>query len=136
MASLLPSLGSLGIAVLRVPPSEKDPLPDGLGVPLHLGSLCEAMATLSYGCDIRIRSSPFGSLKPSLFMHTEVCGTVASSPSACSGLMLLDARCLPGSEGGVVVLSRDGQVLFRQVDKSGGDSLDLDGVVAALRGAR
>ena len=42
----------------------------------------------------------------------------------------------PWQQGGVVVLSRDGQVLFRQVDKTGGDPLDLDGVVAAVRGAR
>lgn len=105
MASLLPSLGSLGIAVLRVPPNEKDPLPEDLGAHLDLHSLSEAIASLSCGREIRIGSSPFGSLKPSLFMHTEVHGAVATSPCPSSGLMLLDARCLPGSEGGVVITS-------------------------------
>jgi hypothetical protein len=41
----------------------------------------------------------------------------------------------PWQQGGVLVLGRDGQVRHRQVDRAGGDELDLDAVLAALRAA-
>jgi hypothetical protein len=37
-------------------------------------------------------------------------------------------------QGGVVVFGPEGQVLHRQVDAAGGDELDLEGVLAAVRG--
>ena len=41
----------------------------------------------------------------------------------------------PWQQGGVLVLGRDGAVRHRQIDRAGGDMLDLDAVLAALRPA-
>jgi hypothetical protein len=41
----------------------------------------------------------------------------------------------PWQQGGVLVLDRDGAVRHRQIDRAGGDMLDLDAVLAALRPA-
>ena len=39
----------------------------------------------------------------------------------------------PWQQGGVLVLAQDGSVRHRQVDRAGGDLLDLDAVLAAVR---
>ena len=41
----------------------------------------------------------------------------------------------PWQQGGVLVLGRDGTVRHRQIDRAGGDMLDLDAVLASLRPA-
>jgi hypothetical protein len=41
----------------------------------------------------------------------------------------------PWQQGGVLVFDRGGALVYQQLDAVGGDALDLDAVVAAVRGA-
>jgi len=50
-----------------------------------------------------------------------------------SGFRQTSVQGDPWQQGGVLVLGRDGTVRHRQVDRAGGDELDLDAVLAALR---
>eukprot|EP00419_Tripos_fusus_P013731 CAMPEP_0172745964 /NCGR_PEP_ID=MMETSP1074-20121228/139278_1 /TAXON_ID=2916 /ORGANISM="Ceratium fusus, Strain PA161109" /LENGTH=713 /DNA_ID=CAMNT_0013577231 /DNA_START=29 /DNA_END=2167 /DNA_ORIENTATION=+ len=100
---LPPAVGSLGIAVLHVwPSSDLQTLTRGFQ-PLSPGAFARSWSGAQEGCSLRISATPFGALKPSIFMNTQTRGMVASR-AAEGELLLLDARCLPGSEGGVVLL--------------------------------
>eukprot|EP00931_Biecheleriopsis_adriatica_P050971 TRINITY_DN29530_c0_g1_i1.p1 TRINITY_DN29530_c0_g1~~TRINITY_DN29530_c0_g1_i1.p1 ORF type:complete len:630 (-),score=114.48 TRINITY_DN29530_c0_g1_i1:35-1924(-) len=85
-----PALGGLGLAVLNLE-----------AVPQHGWPLEVLDGELLIGSAVRLLASPFGLLKPSVFLGAEVCGTISAVADDRS-LLLLDARCLPGSEGGVV----------------------------------
>lgn len=50
-----------------------------------------------------------------------------------AGFRQTDVQGDAWQQGGVVVLGPDGAVRHRQVDRAGGDPLDLDAVVAAAR---
>lgn len=50
-----------------------------------------------------------------------------------SGFRQTSVQGDPWQQGGVLVLGRDGTVRHRQIDRAGGDELDLAAVLAALR---
>uniref|UniRef100_A0A7S4VCQ4 Uncharacterized protein n=1 Tax=Alexandrium monilatum TaxID=311494 RepID=A0A7S4VCQ4_9DINO len=104
VAWLPPAVGTLGVAVLHVLPGEdeSDPFADWGAMLPHWALGC-ALPLAAEGCAVRLCTSPFGGLKPSLFLDAETRGCVAGWSEDCS-LLLLDARCLPGSEGGAVII--------------------------------
>lgn len=67
-----------------------------------------AAATLA--SSLHILSSPFGIFAPDVFTST-VCSGIVSSIISDNGLFLSDARCLPGSAGGVVVTPSNGHLV-------------------------
>mmetsp|Transcript_66902 Transcript_66902/g.217617 ORF Transcript_66902/g.217617 Transcript_66902/m.217617 type:complete len:789 (-) Transcript_66902:126-2492(-) len=111
-----PAVGCLGVAILHIsaqsyatvrPSRQPAQLAELFGAdgdeasadgPSALGG----PASLT-GRAVRLLASPFGALKPSLFLDVELRGHIAGA-SPEGALLLLDVRCLPGSEGGVVVL--------------------------------
>lgn len=99
-----PALGSLGLAVLHIEVDKA--MLAGLSCdrldPAALAAVGD-LATLAPGQPIALCSSPFGMIKPSLFMNMEVRGAIAGT-TVGGELLLVDASCLPGSEGGVVSL--------------------------------
>lgn len=50
-----------------------------------------------------------------------------------SGFRQTSVQGDPWQQGGVLVLAANGTIVHRQVDRAGGDPLDLDAVVAAVR---
>ncbi|KAM6956277.1 peroxisomal leader peptide-processing protease [Aplochiton taeniatus] len=55
---------------------------------------------LQKGCTVMACGSPFGSLCPDLFMSTLSKGIVSNLAGEDNTVILTDARCLPGTEGG------------------------------------
>ncbi|XP_030628695.1 peroxisomal leader peptide-processing protease [Chanos chanos] len=55
---------------------------------------------LEKGCSVLACGSPFGSFCPDLFMSTLSKGIVSNLAGEENALILTDARCLPGTEGG------------------------------------
>ncbi|XP_026569323.1 peroxisomal leader peptide-processing protease [Pseudonaja textilis] len=67
---------------------------------------CVPAGSLKKGDTVFTCGSPFGSLCPEIFMNTLSKGIVSNLAGASNALVLIDARCLPGTEGGsVFVLS-------------------------------
>lgn len=67
--------------------------------------------TLMKGHSVLVCGSPFGSFCPDLFMNTLSKGVVSNAAGHENALILTDARCLPGTEGGGVFVS-NGDVLY------------------------
>lgn len=65
--------------------------------------------TLKKGCHVIACGSPFGGLCPDLFMNTISKGIVSNLAGDENALILTDARCLPGTEGGGVFISKGGR---------------------------
>ncbi|XP_016378158.1 peroxisomal leader peptide-processing protease isoform X2 [Sinocyclocheilus rhinocerous] len=65
--------------------------------------------SLEKGCHVIACGSPFGGLCPDLFMNTISKGIVSNLAGAENALILTDARCLPGTEGGGVFVSKGGR---------------------------
>lgn len=57
-------------------------------------------SSLQKGCSVLACGSPFGALCPDLFMGTLSKGIVSNLAGEGNALILTDARCLPGTEGG------------------------------------
>lgn len=80
-------------------------------------STCESVpwlrsCTLKKGSAVLACGSPFGGLCPDLFMNTISKGIVSNLAGDESALILTDARCLPGTEGGGLFVSQgDGAYL-------------------------
>ncbi|XP_058044770.1 peroxisomal leader peptide-processing protease isoform X2 [Ahaetulla prasina] len=73
---------------------------------------CIPAGSLSKGDTVFTCGSPFGSLCPEIFMNTLSKGIVSNLAGANNALLLIDARCLPGTEGGgVFVMSGMGPQL-------------------------
>ncbi len=64
---------------------------------------------LKKGCHVIACGSPFGGLCPDLFMNTISKGIVSNVAGDENALILTDARCLPGTEGGGVFVSKGGR---------------------------
>uniref|UniRef100_A0A8C2Q1F5 Peroxisomal leader peptide-processing protease n=1 Tax=Cyprinus carpio TaxID=7962 RepID=A0A8C2Q1F5_CYPCA len=64
--------------------------------------------SLKKGCHAIACGSPFGGLCPDLFMNTISKGIVSNLAGGENALILTDARCLPGTEGGGVFVSKGG----------------------------
>ncbi|XP_064174390.1 peroxisomal leader peptide-processing protease [Anguilla rostrata] len=79
-------------AVLRVPGLAKSE--QGRTVPWVHGQ------SLEKGCVVFACGSPFGTFCPDLFMSTLSKGIVSNLAGEDHALILTDARCLPGTEGG------------------------------------
>ncbi|XP_043111399.1 peroxisomal leader peptide-processing protease [Puntigrus tetrazona] len=65
--------------------------------------------SLKKGCRVIACGSPFGGLCPDLFMNTVSKGIVSNLAGDENALILTDARCLPGTEGGGVFVGRGGR---------------------------
>ncbi|XP_067241415.1 peroxisomal leader peptide-processing protease isoform X1 [Chanodichthys erythropterus] len=65
--------------------------------------------TLKKGCHVIACGSPFGGLCPDLFMNSISKGIVSNLAGDGNALILTDARCLPGTEGGGVFISKGGR---------------------------
>ncbi|XP_028585414.2 peroxisomal leader peptide-processing protease isoform X1 [Podarcis muralis] len=73
------------------------------------GVSCVAAETLRKGDPVFACGSPFGSFCPDIFMNTLSKGIVSNTSGENNALILTDARCLPGTEGGgVYALSETG----------------------------
>nr|XP_046213763.1 peroxisomal leader peptide-processing protease [Oncorhynchus gorbuscha] len=57
-------------------------------------------STLRKGCAVLACGSPFGAFCPDLFMGTLSKGIISNLSGEGNALILTDARCLPGTEGG------------------------------------
>ncbi|TRY95931.1 hypothetical protein DNTS_001939 [Danionella cerebrum] len=66
-------------------------------------------ATLKKACDVIACGSPFAGLCPDLFMNTISKGIISNLAGEENALILTDARCLPGTEGGGVFISKGGR---------------------------
>ncbi|KAG7334049.1 hypothetical protein KOW79_002456 [Hemibagrus wyckioides] len=66
---------------------------------------------LAKGCSVLACGSPFGSFCPDLFMSTLSKGIVSNLAGEENALILTDARCLPGTQGGGLFVS-DGDVSY------------------------
>lgn len=62
--------------------------------------------TLKKGCHVIACGSPFSGLCPDLFMNSISKGIVSNLAGDGNALILTDARCLPGTEGGGVFISK------------------------------
>ncbi|XP_052429083.1 peroxisomal leader peptide-processing protease [Carassius gibelio] len=62
--------------------------------------------SLKKGCHVIACGSPFGALCPDLFMNTISKGIISNLAGHENALVLTDARCLPGTEGGGVFISK------------------------------
>ncbi|KAF5910181.1 peroxisomal leader peptide-processing protease [Clarias magur] len=60
---------------------------------------------LTKGCSVLACGSPFGSFCPDLFMSTLSKGIVSNLAGEENALILTDARCLPGTQGGGLFVS-------------------------------
>lgn len=65
--------------------------------------------TLKKGCNVIACGSPFGGLCPDLFMNSISKGIISNLAGDENALILTDARCLPGTEGGGVFISKGGR---------------------------
>ncbi|XP_015681134.1 peroxisomal leader peptide-processing protease [Protobothrops mucrosquamatus] len=63
---------------------------------------CVPAGSLRKGDTVFACGSPFGSFCPDIFMNTLSKGIVSNLAGANNALLLIDARCLPGTEGGGV----------------------------------
>ncbi|XP_063163565.1 peroxisomal leader peptide-processing protease [Candoia aspera] len=63
---------------------------------------CIPARSLRKGDTVFTCGSPFGSFCPDIFMNTLSKGIVSNMAGAGNALILIDARCLPGTEGGAV----------------------------------
>lgn len=66
-------------------------------------------ALLRKGDPLLACGSPFGSFCPDIFMNTLSKGVVSNLAGEGNALILTDARCLPGTEGGGVFALREGR---------------------------
>lgn len=66
---------------------------------------------LTKGCSVLACGSPFGSFCPDLFMSTLSKGIVSNLAGEENALILTDARCLPGTQGGGLFVS-DGDASY------------------------
>ncbi|NXO05404.1 TYSD1 protease, partial [Rhinopomastus cyanomelas] len=78
-------------AWLRVP---------GLDIPGGGWTGRESAARLCKGQRLLVCGSPFGALCPDLFLNTLSQGVLSNAAGEDNALLLTDARCLPGTEGG------------------------------------
>ncbi|KAG8135327.1 hypothetical protein E2320_008352 [Naja naja] len=65
---------------------------------------CVPAGSLRKGDTVFTCGSPFGSLCPEIFMNTLSKGIISNLAGASNALILIDARCLPGTEGGGVFI--------------------------------
>jgi len=57
---------------------------------------------LSIGQTVFAVATPFGNLSPAVFLNSVSKGIVSNIVGAESELILTDARCIPGTEGGAL----------------------------------
>ncbi|XP_056326725.1 peroxisomal leader peptide-processing protease [Danio aesculapii] len=88
-------------ALLKLPTSPKCPFKETIP--------WMRSGTLKKGCHVIACGSPFGGLCPDLFMNTISKGIVSNLAGDENALILTDARCLPGTEGGGVFINKGGR---------------------------
>lgn len=119
-------LRALGwFALLRVRPGEEDSEDEDSGPDPHPGLAVAPLGALAKGAPLLACASPFGASCPDLFLNTLSRGVLSN---AAGPLLLTDARCLPGSEGGgVFALGAPGPAGMAEMGAPG-----LDGALVAL----
>lgn len=63
-------------------------------------TICQSSSSLQKGDPVVACGSPFGSLCPDLFLGTLSRGIISNLSGEDNAIILTDARCLPGTEGG------------------------------------
>lgn len=61
------------------------------------------------GDQVEILSTPFGSVSPEIFFNTRSQGIISNLAGKNNVLILTDARCIPGAEGGALYVCTDKQ---------------------------
>uniref|UniRef100_A0A4W5KAD9 Peroxisomal leader peptide-processing protease n=1 Tax=Hucho hucho TaxID=62062 RepID=A0A4W5KAD9_9TELE len=69
-------------------------------------------STLRKGCAVLACGSPFGAFCPDLFMGTLSKGIISNLSGEGNALILTDARCLPGTEGGGLFVALGDRMLL------------------------
>ncbi|XP_064369682.1 peroxisomal leader peptide-processing protease [Dromaius novaehollandiae] len=70
-----------------------------------------AAAALRKGQALVACGSPFGALCPDLFLNTLSAGVLSNAAGPRNALLLTDARCLPGTEGGGVFAAAEARLV-------------------------
>jgi len=86
------------------------------------------------GSSLTVMSSPFGLVSPVVFQNSVTTGVLSNSMQSFNNtdtLYLTDARCLPGSEGGMVVDSFGNTMgmLMPTLNRSDKSALELTGII-------
>lgn len=68
----------------------------------YLKRVCEELPRLKVGDQLCIMATPFGSLSPNVFINSISKGIVTNLAGENDVLLLTDARCVPGCEGGAI----------------------------------
>ena len=63
---------------------------------------CFSNSAIAVGDAVYVVGTPFGSLSPTVFLNSVSKGVLSNIAGACHELLLTDARCMPGTEGGAV----------------------------------
>lgn len=63
---------------------------------------CFSNLTITVGDAVYVVGTPFGSLSPTVFLNSISKGVLSNIAGAHHELLLTDARCMPGTEGGAI----------------------------------
>jgi len=63
---------------------------------------CFSGSSVSVGSAVYVVGTPFGNLSPAVFLNSVSKGVLSNAAGAERELLLTDARCMPGTEGGSI----------------------------------
>jgi len=63
---------------------------------------CFRNLTVGVGSVVHVVGTPFGNLSPAVFLNSVSKGVLSNVAGADQDLLLTDARCIPGTEGGAI----------------------------------
>jgi len=63
---------------------------------------CFRNLTVSVGSVVYVVGTPFGNLSPVVFLNSVSKGVLSNVAGTDQALLLTDARCIPGTEGGAI----------------------------------
>ncbi|XP_048780695.2 peroxisomal leader peptide-processing protease-like isoform X2 [Ostrea edulis] len=71
--------------------------------PIHSNFTIKSSNCNFIGDPVDIVSTPFGGLNPEVFLNSRSAGIISNTAGKRKVLLMTDARCVPGSEGGVLL---------------------------------
>ncbi|XP_061181475.1 peroxisomal leader peptide-processing protease-like [Saccostrea echinata] len=72
-------------------------------VPFHSIISTKSSSGNFIGDPVEIISTPFGGLNPEVFLNSRSAGIISNTAGKHKVLLMTDARCVPGSEGGILL---------------------------------
>jgi hypothetical protein len=72
-------------------------------MPFHTNFTIKSSNSNFIGDPVEIVSTPFGGLNPEVFLNSRSAGIISNTAGKRKVLLMTDARCVPGSEGGVLL---------------------------------